>query len=181
MQKCPFQRASKNFFSIPHMFQVFIICLEKDYPEWTQGLRCIWKQGERSPFAQYNEKHKLFSILRETTTSLQFPKFTIFMTQMTCGLDHNMLVSSDTNLSTLTCQHHCIKMQLLKSPWLTQVWSNTTWQLNHFTKNNTVLSLSHLLCYTFCQRCWSFSKKNKVPDAHWHHQHILHKINWMIN
>ena len=49
---------------------------------------------------------------------------------------------------------------LFLRPWLTQVWSNTTWQLNHFTK--TALSLSHSLSSTFCQRCWSFSKQNKV-------------------
>lgn len=57
-------------------------------------------------------------------------------------------------------------MQLFPSPWLTQVWSNPTWQLHHLTKKNTVPPLSHSLCFhSLCQRCWSFSKQNKVPGS----------------
>lgn len=38
-------------------------------------------------------------------------------------------------------------MQLFARPWLTQVWSNTTWQLNHFTRYWPVL-VTFTLLYT---------------------------------
>ena len=41
-------------------------------------------------------------------------------------------VSLQWLLSPLTSQQR----QLLPRPWLTQVWSNTTWQQNHFTKKS---------------------------------------------
>lgn len=36
---------------------------------------------------------------------------------------------------------------------------------NHFTKNNTPLSLSHSISTTFWQRCWSVWKQNKVSGS----------------
>lgn len=58
-----------------------------------------------------------------------------------------ILVSSESDLSTWTRHHHDIKMQLFARPWLTQVWSNTTWQLNPFRKSHWPVLVTFTLLY----------------------------------
>lgn len=147
MQKCPFQRANSLVCFFPCVCLSFLII----------HIFCI-----------YHLAACLYNVIPHVTL-FSFCREVIRPTSLSWGLNWRAAVWIMKNLFPLspTCQRWCVNittitMHLFARPWLNQRWSNNTWQPNHLVKKTTVLSLSHSLCYTFCQRCWSFSKQNKV-------------------
>lgn len=147
MQKCPFQRADS--------LVCFFLFVFSDYSHFLL-LSSNWTD-------EY-----LYNVILHFNTGLFLQRSrqndsTFIRSQLkSFSLDQEKFVSFESDLSAPTRNHHNNYKAALRKTLIEPTLIKQHMAAKPLCKKNIVLSLSHSLCYTFCQRCWPFSEQNKV-------------------